>query len=249
MSKKETGKEVMAMVQSDLPDYLKNQAGQGRGSENVGAEDLVIPRVEVTQSLSPARNKKDPNYIEGCEEGDIYNNVTRELYGKDVMVIPVFFRKEFLIWKDRQKGGGFRGSFLSEVEAEDRLAEVAAEEGNDFDIVETAQHFVLVLHDNKIQEAVISMSKSKLKVSRNWNSLIRMNGGDSFSRVYKLASISDTNAQNQEYYNFKISALGFPTEEVYKAAEKLYNVIKSGQFSVDAKFDEAADVVSESTEY
>ena len=242
--------EVMAMVQGDLPDYLKNQGNQGRGSENVGAEDLVIPRVEVTQSLSPARNKKDPNYIEGCEEGDIYNSVTRELYGKDVMVIPVFFRKEYLIWKDRQKGGGFRGSYLSEAEAEHRLAEIAAEEGNDFDIVETAQHFVMVVNGNNVQEAVISMSKSKLKVSRSWNSLIRMNGGDSFSRVYKLASVSDTNAQNQEYYNFKVSALGFPSEEVYKAAEKLYSVIKSGQFSVDAKFDEAVEVVGdENPEY
>lgn len=228
----------LGIFSDQLPAFLANQT-TARGSENVKSEDLVIPRLELTQDLSPCRKKTDPNYIDGCTEGMMYNNVTRQLYGTEALVVPVYFKKEWLIWKNRDAGGGFRGAFSSEADAESAMA--ALEDGSDCEVVDTAQHFCLLVTPDtgKVEEIVISMNKSKMKVSRKWNSLIRMNGGDSFGRVYRIGSVTEKNNKNQDYYNFVISPAGFPSEELFKRAEGLYDAISAGSVQIDRKLDEA----------
>jgi|SRR6185436_1789963 len=227
-----------ALMTDEQPDFLKNQT-TSRGSENVKAEDLVIPRLELVQDLSPCRKKADPNYIDGCEEGMLYNNVTRQLYGAETLVVPVYFRKEWLIWKDRDAGGGFRGAFPSEDEALNAKAEL--EDGEECDVVDTAQHFCLLVQPTtgKTEEIVISMAKSKAKISRKLNSLIRINGGDSFSRVYRISAVAEKNNKNQNYFNFMVSPAGYPSKETYCRAEELYKSIASGKVNVkaDTKFE------------
>lgn len=240
MTKIDESKNQMALFSDEVPDFLKNQT-TARGSENVGADDLVIPRLELVQDLSPCRKKSDPNYIEGIEEGMLYNNVTRQNYGTEALVIPVYFRKEWLIWKDRTEGGGFRGAFPSEAEANAAMAEL--EDGDKCEVVDTAQHFCLLIQPEtgKVEEIVISMNKSKMKVSRKWNSLVRMNGGDSFARVYRIGTVSEKNSKNQDYYNFVVSPAGFPTKELYQRAEKLYDAIASGAVQVNRDFEQTGD--------
>lgn len=237
MAKNQETKNQLSLFSEDVPDFLKGQT-TSRGSENVGAEDLVIPRLELVQDLSPCRKKSDPNHIEGIEEGMLYNNVTRQNYGLEVLVVPVYYRKEWLIWKDRDHGGGFRGAFATEIEAKEAMA--ALEDGDECEVVDTAQHFCLLIQpeSGKVEEIVISMNKSKMKVSRKWNSLIRMNGGDSFSRVYRIGTVSEKNSKNQDYYNLVVSPAGFVSQEIYKRAEELYDAIASGTVKVDRKFDE-----------
>ena len=93
------------VVSNDLPEWLQGK-GDARGAENVTTDDMIIPRIELVQALSPARKKSDAAYIEGAEEGMLYNNVTRELYGEAVTVVPIYYTKQFLVWKDRKSGGG-----------------------------------------------------------------------------------------------------------------------------------------------
>ena len=107
------------VISGDVPDYIKQ--GQTRGSENVTTEDLVIPRLEIAQALSPCIDKTDSAFIEGCEPGMLFNSVTRELYGESVIFVPVLFKPEYLLWRDRKKGGGFGGSYDTKAEA---LAEI-----------------------------------------------------------------------------------------------------------------------------
>jgi hypothetical protein len=233
-----TVNEEKSLMTDQIPEYLRDKT-TSRGAENVGSDDLVIPRLELVQDLSPCRKKTDPSYIVGCEEGMMYNNVTRELYGASALVIPVYFRKEWLIWVDRDNGGGFRGAFPTEAEATAAMA--LLEDADNCEVIDTAQHFCLIVpeHGGKVEEVVVSMSKSKMKASRKWNSLIRINGGDSFGRIYRLSAVMQSNSKNQDYYSFDVAAAGFPTEEVYKRAEDLYNTISAGGVQVDRKFESA----------
>jgi hypothetical protein len=235
-------------VSNDLPDWLQGK-GAARGSENVTTDDMLIPRIELVQALSPARKKSDAAYIEGAEEGMLYNNVTRELYGESVTVVPVFYTKQFLVWKDRKTGGGgsngFRGAFATKSLADDAITALG-EEG--LEVSDTAQHFVLVNFGGAWQEAVISMAKSKMKVSKRWNSLMRLTNTDSFARAYKLSCITETNARNESYYNFNISGLGFVAKDVYDRAEKLYETVRSGGVKVSADYDGEVGAAAD-TEY
>lgn len=221
-----------AVFSDERPDWMKKEA-VSRGAENVTADDLIIPRLEQCQAISPCRKKDSPAYIAGIEDGDLYNNITRQVYGDEVLIVPVFYRKEWIIWRDRDAGGGFRGAFATKEDAERALPNV--EDADDCDIADIAQHFSLLVDPKtgKTEELVVSMARSKLKTSRTLNSLIRLNEGDSFSRVYRLKSVGDKNQKNQDYYNYAVSAAGFPSKAIYEQAEKLYYSIVSGERTID----------------
>lgn len=209
----------------DIPDYIRQ--GQSRGNEHVEMKDMVIPRIEVAQALSKCLKEGDPAFIEGIKQGDLYNTVTRENYGSAIRVVPILFKVEYLAWRDQKKGGGFAGAYPTLAECQARIAE--EENPDDWEATETAQQLVLVLKkDGSTEEAVVSMNKTKLKVSKQWNSLIRLNKNDRFSRVYILHSVEETNNNNQDYKNYGVYNGGFPPADVYKRAEALYLAVASG---------------------
>jgi len=222
------------------PDWMDEDSG--RGNEGVTSNDMTIPRVSIIQDLSPHHKKNKPEYIEGAEAGMAFNTVTNELYGSDLMVVPVLFRKEWVIWKDIDSGGGFKGAYPTQVEAVSAMEDL--EDAAQCEVVDTAQHFVLVVDPASTaehviyKEAVVSMSKSQMKPSRQWNSMIQASGGDRFSRLYRLDVVEDQNAAGQEYYNWKPKQLGYVNQTLYSAAEKLYNAVKSG--AADVKRDAPA---------
>lgn len=221
-----------ALVKNEnLPTFLQ-QNNTRRGTEDVGAEDLVIPRLELVQALSPCRKRNDAAYIEGAEEGMLFNSLTRELYGQSVELIPVKYRKEYLIWKDRKKGGGFRGSFPTELEAEQARRQL--EDGEDCEVLDTGIMFCLrVAEGGRLEEIVVSMSKSRMKTARKWNSLIRLTQHDSFAKRYEISAVAEKNANNEDYWNIAVKPLGFVDENQYRSAEELYRVIEGGGVVAD----------------
>jgi hypothetical protein len=215
-----------------LPSYIKQ--GENRGSENVGMSDVVIPRIEIVQMLSPCLKPNDAAYIEGARPGMLYNSVTRVLYGESADVVPVVFKKEYLCWKDRKKGGGFGGAYPTAQEAALRIKEEPENERESWEAMETAQQLVLVIRDDgSTEEAVVSMARTKMKVSKQWNSLIRINENDRFSRVYKLFTVDEQNNNGDDYKNYAVANLGFTPEDVYYKAEALYKAIASGSRKVN----------------
>lgn len=235
--------------QEDLPEYIKTGVGKGRGNENVGMGDVVIPRVEIVQALSPCKKANEAGYIEGSEDGAMFNTVTRELYGSEIHVIPIFFKVEYLIWKDRQKGGGFRGAYPTIADANARIE--GEDDASDLQALETAQQLVLVINPEtgEANEAVLSMARTKMKISKQWNSLIRINGHDRFSRVYKIFTSEETNSKNQTYWNFGIMNAGFPQEDAYRKAEALYTAISSGARQMVVDTSDGPETESPTGEY
>jgi hypothetical protein len=216
---------------TETPDYIK--PGTGRGSEEVGAKDLVLPRLEIVQALSPIKDT-DPD----IREGMMFNSATSENLGDTVYVIPVYYRMEYLIWKDQDEGGGFFGSFATMAEAEQKRAQVISEgEEPDFiEIVDTPVHFCLMVDPAKpdmAQQIVVSMAKTKAKVSRKWNALIQIAGGDRFSRVYKITTFTDENKKGQKFKNFVVSPAGFPPKHLYEIAEQTYAMFKTQNVRAD----------------
>jgi hypothetical protein len=237
MATKAVAKKQSGALQTEArPDWMSQTSH--RGAENVGTEDLSIPRIDVIQALSPQRKKSDPAYIEGAEEGMLYNSITGELYGPSINFIPVFFRKEYIVWKDRDSGGGFCGAFVDRQEAVDRAAELGADL---HDVNDTAQHFVLVVKgDGSLEEAVLSMAKSKLKCSRQLNTLCRMAGGDTFGSVYALTT-QEAQSDKGDYWSYGVKRVGWVEEDQYKAGESLYESIAGGKRDVNRGSNESED--------
>lgn len=216
------------MFAQELPSYMSQ--GTARGSEEVKSSDIVLPRMEIVQALSPI---KEVN--EDAREGYLFNSVTQEVIGELAYFVPVYYRMEFLVWKDQNKGGGFFGSFNSQKEAEARKHEAVmnGESPDDIEIVDTpVQYGIRITEDGSTEQIVISMAKTKSKVSRKWNAMIQIAGGDRFSRVYKLSTFRDENKKGQKFYNYVVQPAGYTPERVYKEAEKMYEVLKTQDFRV-----------------
>lgn len=237
MAKAIATKQETALATNEVPEFLRGLMNDNRGSEEVSADDLTIPRIELVQDLSKARKKNDPGFIEGAESGMLYNNVTRKLYGETLRVVPVYFRVEYLLWRDQKLGGGFGGAFPDVASA--RAALSTQEKPDEWEVVDTNQHFVVIINsDGTLEDAAISMAKSKAKVSRNWNSLIKINGGPRFSRVYELSGFSDKNKAGQDYHNLAVKNVGFVTPDVFAYAESVYAAVASGKVQVDRTVEE-----------
>lgn len=215
-------------ISSNVPAYIDQDSR--RGSEDVGSDDITLPRIEVFQALSPQLKKNDPKYIEGAEQGMIFNTLSGELYGDTIAFIPLVFRKEYIVWQTRAAGGGFVGSFPTEEEAEE--ARMALDNPDDHETNLHAVNFVYVVKpDGTLEEAVFSWSRSKLKVSRKLNALVQMNPGDRFSKVYKLRAVEEKGKKG-EYFTFDVKPLGYVSEAIYLKAESLFKLIKAGERAV-----------------
>ena len=214
---------------NEVPDYIKMDSA--RGSEEVRSADMVLPRLEIVQALSPI---KEVN--EDAKEGYLFNSVTQEVIGDIAYFVPVYFRMEYLVWKDQDQGGGFFGSFNSQSEAEARRSQAIAEgENPDYiEIVDTpVQYGLRITPDLSVcEQIVISMAKTKAKVSRKWNAMIQIAGGDRFSRVYKLTTFRDENSKGQKFFNYVVQPAGFTPKAAYEQAERLYEVLKTQDFRV-----------------
>lgn len=253
-AKKEVATTEEEMFPATQPEYMNQDST--RGQEGVGVEDLTIPRLDVIQDLSPQHKSNKPEYIEGAEVGMLFNSVTKALYGDTVYFVPVFFRKEYVIWKSRNAGGGFMGAYPSEAAARQELesqqldlTEVDTKGDPMYQITDTAQQFGMIIHDDgTTEDIVMSMSKSKMKTSRQLNTISKIAGGDRFSRVYKIAAVEEQNSSGQDYWNLTVSQLGFTPEDVYKKAEKMYDSISSGVRDVNRDA-EASSGDTEETRY
>ena len=273
---KETEKPQTAVVvksPANVPaglDLTSLQADAGAGSRNITAEDMQTPIISILQANSPQCKKSDGKYIKGASEGMLYNNVTQEIYSGDegINVVPCFFEKLFIEWKPNR--GGLAGIHPSNTPLKDEAKIVVTPEGkevltlkNGNQLSETNQHYVLVVKpDGSFEPAVLALSSSALKSSRQLNTLIKRvmlpgkNGPfnpASYYCMYKLTTAARQNDQHS-WFGWSIESLGpVPSQDLYNAGKALEQAVNSG--SVKVKQDEAehdpatGEVVNDEVKY
>ena len=214
-------------IVAEMPEWL--QKGNA-GSEGVTSSDMILPRIDVIQALSPQIKKSDPAFIPGAEQGQIFNTVTGQIYGSSAVFIPVMFRKEYTVWKLRKAGGGFCGAYKTMGEAEQAV--MGMQNPADYEAVESHQHFCLIMSDTGIEEAVFSMTKSKLKVSRALNTLVQIAGVDRFAKAYRMDAV-EASSDKGDFWSFKVHPEGYVSQDLYQRGKGLYELIKAGAADVD----------------
>ena len=69
------------------------------------SDDLLIPRLQLAQKMSPELDENDAKYIDGIKAGNFFNSVSREIY-TEIDVIPCHSRTSYTEWVPRDQGGG-----------------------------------------------------------------------------------------------------------------------------------------------
>ena len=219
----------------------------GKGLENVSNDDITIPRLAVVQAGSPQRKKKDEKYIEGAEEGHIFNTVTNQLYDVEgITVIPCGYKKSYVEWVPRESGGGLVA--IHDMKPEGTTVDPKTKKSflGENQIVDTSEHFILIKNNDIWEPAILTMTSSNLGVSRKWNTLLKMKKINikgqmveppSFLYMFKLATI---NAENDlgSWYKYKLDEIGqVSSKDVFSQAESLSDSINTGKVKASEPVD------------
>ena len=233
MPKQDLALKPTTMV-APAPSFVDTDASLG--NENVGSNDLLLPYLKLLQAMSP-EVQEGPNNVEGARPGLILNTLTHETF-EELLVVPVHFSTEFSVFAKRGapvQGPAKFGSYGSEVDAAEALI-AAGKDSNQYDIIQSGRNIIYVLDESgQIQtEALMYMDGSKLRVNREWNSLIRQTERPRFSGVWKLSTRRQSNAQGS-WFNYDVKWFGWvPSEDVYNRAKALVEAIQEGTVNVSA---------------
>ena len=230
----------------------------GSGFEQADKDAYAIPFLSILQSGSPQVKKSDGAYIKGAEEGFLFNSVTQEVSSGDVgaKVVPVYYTRRFVRWGARETGGGFKAEYSSDdpiimtAKNLDGRSYFPDEKGeinpktSDV-LVDTRNHYVLVVRaDGSFSPAVVSMTSSQLKKSRQWMSKmdgLKFTGKDGqvktkpmFSHFYTLTTVPESNDAGS-WFGYKITLEGEVAAEspgIYAAAKAFQKSITAGEVKV-----------------
>lgn len=227
-----------------LPQSMANRFLQdaNKGLERVTASDYALPFLYLLQKNSPQVDDGHPKYVEGAEPGMFLNTVTGELFER-LIVIPVDFEKVFIEWIPRDAGGGFVAQYKDRNVAEESKRE-------ETQIVDTANHYVLVQSaDGVWTPAILSMTSTKLKASRNWlskMSMVNITAPDgrkvvppTYARIYEVLPEGPVRNQKGTFYTIApINPLegedGWVSDpEVYEQADNFFTQIRAGSRGAD----------------
>lgn len=182
----------------------------GAGLNNVGSDDILIPRLGIIQALSPQLKKTKSEYIPGAEEGIICDLGTAELFPDGIWFLPVYYRKDYLEWAPRESGEGLvevhSSPTIMDQTSRNDANQVVLPNGNV--VQETAQFYGINLTAGG-RLSFIPMASTQIKKARRWNTLatgekLRRSDGSEFVaplfyRTYFLTSAEEGNNKGDWY--------------------------------------------------
>lgn len=206
---------------TEMPEHVKNTTGLGQ--ENVTADDIGIPQIVVIQALSPQRQKMDPAYVPGLEEGDLFNSLTKTKMESPLLWVDCFFKKQWTVGVNRKKDS--KGGLISNHPTKEEADAVAAAHPNaaNLEVFETRIQGGVILDKNgvPVNKAIIYFAKSKGKVSKAMNAILDGFGVDRWSVVWELSTVTEKDRQSgQNYFNFSAKQAGWtpkPLMDQFKA--------------------------------
>jgi hypothetical protein len=146
--------------------------------EGIDQGAYSVPFLSVLQALSPAVQRGGPGYIANAQPGMILNTVTRKTMDK-VHVTVVRRSHSLCYWTPRDKGGGFLREEEAHADNMMTFSKIVPDDkgrrinGKGEEVTEHRNFWcVLFAEESKTEPALISMSKSQLKVARDWNTNI-----------------------------------------------------------------------------
>lgn len=226
----------------------------GRGFEEADSDSYAIPFITVLQKSTPWADPDDDAYIKGAKAGMFINTVTLELFD-EVEVIPVVYKRTFNRWAPRDSGGGFKGTFapsaIQGMEATNKIAQdedgrwyFALPDGSINEkkcdiLTDTRMHFVLqVKEDGSMEQVLVSLSRTQLKKSKNWMSLMQRQGGDMWENTYIFKTKDEENDKGK--WKGVVIEMARESEAAEReTAENFYTSVIAGKVAV--KHEQAGD--------
>jgi hypothetical protein len=211
---------------------------------------LQIPFLRILDAKSKTCTPGEVGYDEDARPGMFLNTVTGDL-AKKIEVIPVWHYSTYIEWVPRSEGGGFvkdhgfDGGMKLLSTCSKRIID-GKESNRDMltngnDLIRTEVYFVLTVNEeNQLGQAMITMTSTQLKKSRNWNSRFRLKvtevpgqgkvtGAPMFFNTYRLSTQPEKNDfGNWMGYVIEDSRPTLSIPGAYAAAKAFRDTVQQG---------------------
>lgn len=252
---------VAAETGMELPEYLRTE-NSGAGLENLDRNELKLPRLAIAQGLSPQLDPDKPEYIEDLRQGDMFNSVSGEVYGRGPFYFTVLRieKPRHIEFRPREDGGGVLD--MNVPAGDPRTKFTMDEDGNS--VAPKATKFLdflvaqLPLNPDAPEEAMksvmaLSCKSTALKAAKVLNSLLMYRAPKpTFAARFVVHTVKETNKKGT-YWTFSIANAPVaggggwivdPRE--YGLSKSLHDMMQSAEVVVDrdvAVDDEVAEPV------
>lgn len=164
------------------------------GTEGIEPDQIRLPRLAIAQGLSPQMIPSESSFIKGLVLGDMFNDVTNEIYGAGPLTLVPIGRRVVRIEFDPNDK---KVPIDMEVPAGDpRLSWTASTPGGKKDTPPRATEYFefvcLLLRPSKAPEVIMvsikATNKYQRKASKDWLTFISMRGAAIYRGLYTIIS-------------------------------------------------------------
>ncbi len=206
------------------PDFVESESF---GTENIGKDDVLMPRLALAQAQSPQLIEGDPKFVEGLGIGHLFNSLTDTVYGKgpvDFSVIRVDPPRgiEFL---PLEEGGGIKDF---DVALNDPRMQW---DGDKKPVATKFYDFIVMLWPSQ-EVIVLSLKSSGLKVARKLNALIQCRAAPVYSGKYTLTT-SMAKGPAGSYATYVVKNNGWVDKKQYALTRASFDALKDKVIDVE----------------
>ena len=207
------------------------------GTEDIALNEVRLPRLAIAQGLSPQLVPDEGSYIKGLVIGDMFNDVTGEVYGRGPLtLVPVLRHVTRIEFDPLNKGVPLDRN----VPANDpRMMWIDNKPPRATEYVEFAS--LLLRKGKKPEKLIVSIkttNKYQKKAAELWTTLVVNREGAIYTGMYNLSSKMEKgkNKEGQELFGTRITGV---TANMGEIEDK---TIAEGRFVLDHEVERAAAV-------
>ena len=234
-----------------LTALFEKHAGEGHGQ--VGAEDLITPRIQIIQALSPVLQKSKPEYHADASAGDfLFTGNSSIIDGEEGFLFqPCWYDRNYVEWNLRETGGGLVAVHPAATDLIYKAARdaqyraiVTHNDGRRTQLVNTGNHYGFLHANDTTYRCVINLSGSQLKHSRAWNNMVvtQVAKGKkgpftppSFAQLYRINIKEESNAKGT-WFGFNVAMESLLTDaEQFNEGQTFADFCEEGGMSALSK--------------
>lgn len=234
---------------ASVPAFMKNDLGMGK--ENIGKDDIEIPRLKLIQGLSP-----ELETYNDLKAGYYLHTASETIFDQPFRAVPIFMDRQFILWRPRDAGGGIlarapdgihwqpgEGEFTVKLDKKDggatvtwKMAKTVQQSGlanwgtmdpNDPNSPPAATlmyNFVLAFPDEPdLMPAVLTFQRSSIKMGRRFNTKLKTVRAPLFGCVFTFSSFDDSNGSGQGFKNVNVTGAGMVEDPALYDQYKAYH--------------------------
>jgi hypothetical protein len=252
----------VAVVNDQALSFLSAEDFGGAGFEGADKDSFAIPFLQILQKMSPKVDEDNAQYIKGAKAGMILNTVTNRLFdGKEGFdIVPCYYKRSFILWGQRDAGGGFKGEFTPEVveqmiehgqiTVKDGVYYKTPEDGSAVDdkktdyFADTRAHYVITIDpaSGETGSAILSLASSQIKPSKMLMTALQQKKIDTpngkrtppmFLNKVRVTTIGQQN-DSGSWSGIVFTLNGLVTEkDLFEEAKAFYTSVSSGAVKAD----------------